>query len=69
MVVFERNRPVRREPVFDADADRAAPTGFAGPIKGGAGRKGADRGLHHAIIRSCVTAAPPFTYQSRLFQA
>src|SRR3954447_15847629 len=38
MVVFEADRPVRGEAVFDADADRAAPAGVVGTIELGSGQ-------------------------------
>src|ERR1700743_3906893 len=39
MVVFERDRPARREAELDAGADRATPTGFAGAVEGDPGEK------------------------------
>src|SRR5258708_17890732 len=37
MVVFDRGRPVRSEAVFEADANRATPTGVGRTIEDGAG--------------------------------
>src|SRR4051812_31454127 len=40
VIVFEGGRPVRSKAVFEADANRAAPTGFVDAAGEGAGRVG-----------------------------
>src|ERR1700675_1926893 len=50
MIVFERERPVRRERVFAADADHAAPPRFTAPIRDKAGRLPAESRGQEAVV-------------------